>query len=78
MPAISIHLCELKGYCVDIIKIREETEATELRWKTSGALLSSFVVRMKKKYWMIYKSVDERMTKLHNTLHMLEDEWIVV
>lgn len=78
MPAISIHLCELKGYCVDIIKIREETEATELRWKTSGALSSSFVVRMKKKYWMIYKSVDEQMTKLRNSLHMLEDVWIVV
>lgn len=78
MPAISIHLCELKGYCVDIIKIREETEATELRWKTSGTLSSSFVVRMKKKYWMIYKSVDEQMTKLRNSLHMLEDVWIVV
>lgn len=50
MPAISIHLCELKGYCVDIIKIREEMEATELRWKTGDALSSSFVVRMKKKY----------------------------
>lgn len=73
MPAISIHLCELKGYCVDIIKIREEMEATELRWKTSDALSSSSGVRMKKKYWIIYKSVDEQMTKLHYTLHMLEE-----
>lgn len=45
-------------------------EATKLRWKTSDALSSSFV-RMKKKYWIIYKSVEEQMTKLHNTLHML-------
>jgi len=58
MPALSVHLCELNGYCVDIIKIREEIEATELRWKTSDALSSSFVFRMKKKYWIIYKSVD--------------------
>lgn len=73
MPAISIHLCELKGYCVDIIKMREEMDATELSWKTSEAFSRSFAVRMKKDYWIIYKSTDEQMTKLHNTLHVLEE-----
>lgn len=47
MPAISIYLCELKGYCVDIIKT-EELGATELKWKARKALSSSFVVRMGK------------------------------
>lgn len=73
MPAISIHLCELKGYCVDIIKMTAEMEATELRWKTSEAFSGSSSVRTKKKYWIIYKSVGEQMTKLHSTLHMLEE-----
>lgn len=47
MPAISIHLCELKGCCVDIIKT-EELGATELKWKARRALSSGFVVRMGK------------------------------
>lgn len=58
---------------MDIIKIREEMEATKLRWKKSDALSSSFVPRMKKKYWIIYKSVEEQMTKLHNSLRMLQE-----
>lgn len=56
--------------------MRGEMEASELRWKTSEAFSSGFALRMKKKCCIIYKSVDEQMTELHNTLHMLEERWM--